>query len=194
MNSTSNRPGGGEHRVFEELLSSHLDSLFRTAVRLCRGNVADAEDLLQDSLLRAFDAFSSLRERAAARSWLFRILVHTNLNRVRARSRRPEHVASDLSETAFEQALGDWQTLPSPLEDAHSAKLRDALVSALNDLGDDIRPVIVLVDIEGFRQREVAEMLQIPEGTVASRLFRARCALRIALSHLQHHSGQWGEA
>ena len=194
MTVRSNTSGGSQHRVFEEMLSSHLDSLFRTAVRLCRGNIADAEDLLQDALLRAFDGFSSLRERGAARSWLFRILIHTNLNRIRARQRRPEELESDLSEAAFEHALGLWQPFQSPLEHAHLAGLRDTLTSAINELGDDVRPVIVLVDIEGFRQREVAEMMQIPEGTVASRLFRARCALRSSLSSLQYKSGRRGEA
>ncbi len=194
MTLKSNAPEDNHNRVFEELLSSHLDSLFRTAVRLCRGNIADAEDLLQDALLRAFDGFSSLREQTSARSWLFRILIHTNLNRVRARRRRPEDVESDLSEAAFEHALGSWQPFRSPLEDAHFAGLRDTLTSAINKLGDDVRPVIVLVDIEGFRQREVAELMQIPEGTVASRLFRARCALRSSLAGLRQQSGRRGKA
>ena len=89
-------PRSSEHRVFEELLSEHLDALFRTAVRLCRGHVADAEDLLQDASLRAFDGFGTLRDRAAARGWLFSILMRTQLNRLRARLRHPEDNAADM--------------------------------------------------------------------------------------------------
>ena len=75
-------------RAFEELISEQLDSLYRTALRLAGGHRADAEDLLQDAVLRAFEHFGQLRNQQAGRSWLFSILVRTNLNRVRAASMR----------------------------------------------------------------------------------------------------------
>ncbi len=178
-------PRDSVHRVFEELLSEHLDTLFRTALRLCRGHVADAEDLLQDASLRAFDGFGALRNPISARGWLFSILVRTHLNRLRARLRHPEEVAADMDDTEFERALAAWQPVRSPEDDAEASHVRAMVGGALDALADEIRPVIVLVDVEGFRQREVAEMLGIPEGTVASRLFRARSALRTALVHLR---------
>ena len=178
-------PRGSAHRVFEELLSEHLDALYRTALRLCRGHVADAEDLLQDASLRAFDGFGTLRAPSSARGWLFSILIRTNLNRLRARARHPEDVAADMDDAAFERALAAWQPVRSPEDDAESSHVRAAGGGALDALADELRPVIVLVDVEGFRQREVADMLGIPEGTVASRLFRARCAVRAALGHLR---------
>ncbi len=165
-------------REFEELLSEHLDSLYSSALRFCAGRSADAEDLLQDAVFRAFRHFDDLREPAAARAWFFTILTRTNLNRLRTRRRRAETFAPDLDESEFEAALEAWQPGIAPDEYTDAALAKQRLTAALDTLDDEVRPVIWLSDVEGFRQRDVAEMLSIPEGTVASRLFRARRALR----------------
>jgi RNA polymerase sigma factor (sigma-70 family) len=170
-----------ERRAFEEVVSEHLDALYRTALRLCGGRRADAEDLLQDAVLRAFGRFGELREPDAARAWLFTILTRTNLNRLRARRRRAEMLASDLQEHEFEDALASWGRAEAPDEQTDLGLTRERLAAALDELDEDLRSVVWLTDVEGFRQREVAEMLGIPEGTVASRLFRARRSLRNAL-------------
>jgi RNA polymerase sigma-70 factor (ECF subfamily) len=163
------------------VLTEHLDALFRTALRLCEGHEADAEDLLQDTTLRAFNSYGQLREPSAARSWLFTILSRTHLNRVRTKRRRAEVVSTDLDEAAFEAALADWTPIASPGETAEARQLSEQLVQAVDELPPELRSVVVLVDVEGFAQREVARMHGIPEGTVASRLFRARRRLRAAL-------------
>ena len=181
-----------EPRAFEELLSAHLDALYRTALHLCGGRRADAEDLLQDAMLRAFDGFGELRDPAAGRSWLFTILVRTNLNRIRSARRRAEIMAADLDDQAFEDALAAWTPSKSPADEANDAQLRERIVSALDTLDAQLRPVVWLVDVEGFQQREVAEMLSIPEGTVASRLFRARRILRDALQQAVPQESIWG--
>ncbi|MFL5495323.1 MAG: sigma-70 family RNA polymerase sigma factor [Gemmatimonadales bacterium] len=168
-------------RAFEELLAQYVDSLYRTALRLAGGRPADAEDLLQDACLRAFERFGSLRSPESGRSWLFTILLRTHLNRERSRRRRPETVEADLDEDAFERALVQWQSA-TPEDVLAREQLRDQLRVALGTLEDDLRTVVSLVDVEGFSHREVAEMLQIPEGTVASRLFRARRELRDRLA------------
>lgn len=168
-------------REFEELLSEHLDALYSSALRFCAGRPADAEDLLQDAVFRAFQHFDELRDPAAARAWLFTILTRTNLNRLRTRRRRAETLAPDLDEREFEEALASWQHSTAPDEYADAALTRQRLTAALDTLHDDVRLVIWLSDVEGFRQREIADMLDIPEGTVASRLFRARRALRDVL-------------
>ena len=169
------------HQAFEELLSEHLDALFRTALRLCSGHQADAEDLLQDAAIRAFEHYDQLRDPEAGRSWLFTILVRTHLNRVRARTRRNETSGADLDDDAFEAALAAWKPLRTPEEELDLTLLGDRLAAALHDLPLELRSVVWLVDVEGFVQREVAVMHQLPEGTVASRLFRARRQLRVAL-------------
>jgi RNA polymerase sigma-70 factor (ECF subfamily) len=168
-------------RAFEEVLAEHLDALFRTAVRLCRGHEADAEDLLQDAALRAFTNYGQLRDPSAARSWLFTILTRTHLNRLRATRRRAETTSTDLDESAFEAVLAEWAPLRSPAEEVETRQLGEQLTRALDALPPELRGAIWLVDVEGFTQREAADMHQVPEGTIASRLFRARRELRTAL-------------
>jgi RNA polymerase sigma-70 factor (ECF subfamily) len=175
------RVAGSSLRAFEEVLAEHLDALYRTALRLCRGHQADAEDLLQDAALRAFDGYGRLREPSAVRPWLFTILARTHSNRVRSARRRPETATTDLDESAFEAALAEWSPMPSPAEVVEARQLGEQLTRALDGLAPEQRAVVLLVDVEGFTQREVAGMLETPEGTVASRLFRARRQLRTAL-------------
>ncbi|MGH7713762.1 MAG: RNA polymerase sigma factor [Gemmatimonadaceae bacterium] len=168
-------------REFEELLSEHLDALYASSLRFCAGRSADAEDLLQDAVFRAFRHFDELRAPDAARAWFFTILSRTNLNRLRARHRRGETLAADLAEGDFEAALASWQPSIAPDDYTDRGLTRQRITAALDALDEDLRPVIWLSDVEGFRQREVAAMLDIPEGTVASRLFRARRTLRAVL-------------
>lgn len=171
-------------RAFEELVAQNVDPLYRTALRLVGGRQADAEDLLQDACLRAFQRFDSLRNLEAARPWLFTILVRTHLNRERSRRRRAETVEADLDDGALERALAGWQPGPTPEDLLARDQLRERLRGALNALPAQLRVVVVLADVEGFSQREVADMLKVPEGTVASRLFRARRELRDRLASL----------
>ena len=183
-----------EPRAFEELLTEHLDALYGSALRLCRGREADAEDLLQEAMLRAFERFDKLREPAAAKAWMFTILIRTHLNRIRSDRRRAELLTSDLSEHEFEDALASWHGRDAPDERAELALKREQLAAALDALDDQLRPVVWLSDVEGFRQREVAEMLEIPEGTVASRLFRARRRLREMLLKKAPQMSAWGRS
>jgi RNA polymerase sigma-70 factor, ECF subfamily len=148
---------------------------------MCAGHTADAEDLLQDATLRAFEHQGQLRDPAAGRSWLFTILVRTHLNRRRTERRRAEVTATDLDDQAFETALGEWTPLRMPDELVDTWRLGEQLTDALNTLPEALRATVWLVDVEGFTQREVAAMHEVPEGTVASRLFRARRQLRTVL-------------
>ncbi|MEO6055933.1 MAG: sigma-70 family RNA polymerase sigma factor [Gemmatimonadales bacterium] len=173
------------------MLTEHLEALFRTALRLCDGREADAEDLLQDATLRAFRSYGQLRDPTAARSWLFTILSRTHLNRVRGSRRRAETVSADMDEPEFEAALAAWNPLPSPAEVLDARQLGEQLTEALNNLSEELRTVIWLVDVEGFTQREVAGMNDVPEGTVASRLFRGRRQLRAALEAPARDGLRW---
>ncbi len=173
------------------MLGEHLDALFRTALRLCQGHRADAEDLLQDAALRAFDGYAQLRDPSAARAWLFTILSRTHLNRVRSRRRRAETLSTDLDQPAFEAALAEWTETPSPADVAETGQLGEQLAKAVDDLPPELGSVVLLVDVEGFTQREVAAMQGIPEGTVASRLFRARRRLREVLEAPARDARLW---
>lgn len=161
--------------TFEEVITQHLDALYRAALRFSRGHTADAEDLLQDAVLRACERYGDLRDAGAAKAWLFTILARTHLNRRRSQQRRREALESDLSEHEFEEALADW---PAAGDVDASWPSAAEVGDAIDALEESLRSAVVLCDIEGFRQREVAAMLEVPEGTVASRLYRARRQLR----------------
>jgi RNA polymerase sigma-70 factor (ECF subfamily) len=178
-------------RAFEEVFAEHLDALYRTALRLCRGHEADAEDLLQDSALRSFTNFDQLKDPSSARAWLFTILTRTHLNRVRSAGRRAEASSTDLDERAFEAALAEWMPMRSPAEEVERRQLGEELVKALDQLPAELRGAVWLVDVEGFTQREAAGMQDVPEGTIASRLFRGRRQLRIALVAAAREARIW---
>lgn len=181
---TEDDSGGGDatdRRAFEEVLGAHMDGLWAMALRLAEGREAEAEDLLQEAALKAFRGFADLEDEGSARSWLFTILTRTHLNRRRSRDRRPETPRSELDPGELESALAAWRPVRTPREDHRRHRLRKRLEAALDDLPPGQRAAVWLVDVEGFRQREAAEMLEVAEGTVASRLYRARRELRRAL-------------
>lgn len=163
---------------FEELLHRHLDALYRMAIRLCQGREARAEDLLQEAAVRAYRRRDQLEDPEAARSWLYRILRRTHLNRERAYDRRPRGHTEDLDRRAFERTLAEWREGTDPEEQWARRRTRDGLAEALDELSEPLRTTVWLVDVEGLRQREAAEVLEVAEGTVASRLYRARRQLR----------------
>jgi RNA polymerase sigma-70 factor (ECF subfamily) len=169
-------------RTFEEVVTQHLDALFRTALRLTRGHTANAEDLLQDAMLRACEGYDELRDPGAARTWLFTILMRTHFNRQRSAKRHPEALASELTDAEFEKALADWPGIGTGHVSGDGWPSTEKVGEAIDALDEALRAVVVLVDVQGFRQREAAAMLGLPEGTVASRLFRARRQLRDALT------------
>ncbi len=188
------REAGTAPRAFEELLIEQLDALYPYALRLCGGREADAEDLLQDSVLRAFRGLEELRAPKAARAWLFTIVTRTHLNRIRTTRRRSEIAFADLDDAAFERALEEWAPRNTPDEIFDRHHLRDRLAGALDALAPELRAVVWLSDVEAFRHREVAEMLGIPEGTVASRLYRARRELRRRLRDERRERADGGRA
>jgi RNA polymerase sigma-70 factor (ECF subfamily) len=174
--------------VFDE----HLDALYRTALR-CGGTATEAEDLLQETALSAYRHFDRLRDAGASRPWLFKILLRTHLNRTRARARRLEVVASQLEEDAYENALAAWRPTPTPEQILDWRRTGEGLSAALNEISPSLRIVVWLIDVEGFKQREVARMLEISEGTVASRLFRAHQRLRERLIRSPESGGRQEE-
>jgi RNA polymerase sigma-70 factor (ECF subfamily) len=178
-------------RAFEEVFAEHLDALYRTALRLCRGHEADAEDLLQDSALRSFTNFDQLKDPSSARAWLFTILTRTHLNRMRSAGRRAEATSTDLDERAFEAALAEWMPMRSPIEEMERRQLAEQLAKALDHLPAELRGAVWLVDVEGFTQRQAAGIQDVPEGTIASRLFRGRRQLRLALEAAAREARIW---
>lgn len=156
---------------FETTALPHLDVLYRVALRLT-GDAAAAEDLVQETMLRAWRAWGSFRPGSNARAWLVTILRNQFINAWRARQRAPQQV--DVEAIPELPDVGD----PDPEGRFFAGLVDDEVLAALDALPPDFREVVVLSDLEGLPYAEVAEALDIPVGTVKSRLFRARRILQ----------------
>jgi RNA polymerase sigma-70 factor, ECF subfamily len=183
--ATHPAPVSAEDREhFQSLVEEHLDGLFRAALRLTR-NRTRADDLLQETFLRAWRSFSTFRLGTNARAWLYRILMNAYIDAYRKTTREPEVVDhEDVDEFYLYtkvQESEDFRRAGNP-EEALLARLMDADVKgALDSLPDGFREVVVLADIEGFSYKEIAQILDIPIGTVMSRLHRGRRQLQVKL-------------
>lgn len=170
----------------------YLDSLYRTALRMTR-NPADAEDLVQETYLRAFRSLHQFQPGTNLRAWIFRIMTNAYINEYRKRSRRPTNTSlDDLEEFYLYDHLIDSGVQPEserPEDVVLNHLTAEDVIEALEDLSDDFRNVIVLADVEGFSYREIAEILDIPLGTVMSRLYRARRKLQRSLFDFAVNSG-----
>lgn len=167
---------------FDDEALPHLDLLYRVALRLT-GDPAAAEDLVQDTILKALRGWKSFRPGSNARAWLVTILRNQFINGWRKVKRAPQQV--DV-EAVPEFVDGDN---PDPEGRFFAALVDDEVLAALDALPDDFRDVVVLSDLEGLPYAEVAEALDIPVGTVKSRLFRARRILQGTLRRYAEETG-----
>src|SRR5215471_12965402 len=187
-----NAPGGGLSRMplfrkrpsktdFEREALPHLQALYAAALRMTR-NEKDAEDLVQDTLLRAYRFFDTFEAGTNCKAWLFRILTNVFCNRYREREREHEVMTeAESSEANLEQFLAGV-TKSSDGRDAESALL-GGMVSAdvekaLEAVPPDFRMAVILADLEDFSYKEIAEIMDCPAGTVMSRLYRGRRILQ----------------
>jgi RNA polymerase sigma-70 factor, ECF subfamily len=171
--------------AFESEALASIDSLYRTALRLTRDG-PDAEDLVQDTYLKAFRAADRFRPGTNLRAWLFTILHNTARNRVRDRAREAVDVDSTIVERAADEGAGLGA---SPFETPETLLIRATLAPelqrAIDELPGAFRQAVWLRDVEEFTYAEIAEMLSIPIGTVMSRISRGRQLLYQRLSHLR---------
>ena len=164
-----------EAALLEEMIKAHLDALYRTALRLT-GRPQDAEDLVQETFLRAWRSLHTYRAGTNPKAWLFRILHNAHIDRYRAATRTAPTVDEIEGQ---DPAFVVHETPESVVADAvMEAEVRDALMQ----LPEVFRACVVLADLEGFSYQEIADTLGIPRGTVMSRLFRGRRAMRRALA------------
>lgn len=165
---------------FEEEIIPHLDALYNFALRLT-SDPNDAEDLVQDTIVKAFRFFSSYEKGTNAKAWLFRILKNSYINNYRKESKQPNQVDYDEVATFYETIRAE-RTDTSDLEDRMFRELIDDDISnALEELPEDFRTVVLLCDVEGFTYEEIANMLDVPIGTIRSRLHRGRNLLKAEL-------------
>jgi RNA polymerase sigma-70 factor, ECF subfamily len=163
-------------RRFEADVLVHLDDLYRAALRLT-GNAAEAEDLTQDTCLRAFERLDQLRSPGAARVWAFTILRSIFLRRIERQSRTAGVDVIDWPLLEAGEVLQDTYEALRPIQDTPLGEVREAL----RRLPLPYREPLVLAHVGGFSYKEISEILAIPLGTVMSRLFRARRLLRSEL-------------
>jgi RNA polymerase sigma-70 factor (ECF subfamily) len=168
-----------------------LDSLYGAALRMTR-NPADAEDLVQETMLRAYRAFDRFEPGTNLKAWLFRILTNAYINVYRRRQREPQKVSSDeLEDFDLYQELKDhdssWDETP---ENLVLDNLVDSdILQAIEELPEQFRLAVVLSDMEGFTYAEMAQIMDVPMGTVMSRLHRGRRALQKRLRELARERG-----
>lgn len=181
-----------DQATFADDVLPFAKQLYAHALRMTR-NPADAEDVLQDAYLRAYRAYGTFEEGTNLRAWMYRIVTNTYINRYRAAQRRPDEVdADDIEDFYLYRRMGDADT-PSTARSAEQAVLDtmvDTRVSdALGALDERFRIPVVLADVEGFSYKEIAEIMDVPIGTVMSRLHRGRKQLQKALWELAHDRG-----
>jgi len=175
---------------FETEALGHLDRLYAAALRMTR-NVADAEDIVQDTYAKAFAAQGSFTPGTNLRAWLYRILTNTFINSYRKAQRSPQ--------TSGDEDVTDWQLMRAASHD--SAGLRSAemealdqtpdaaVANALAELSPPFRMAVLLSDVEGFSYKEIAEIMDTPLGTVMSRINRGRAQLRRLLADFARQQG-----
>ena len=162
---------------FEREALVHLDSLYRVAVRLT-GNPAEADDLVQETMLKAYRAWHRFEQGTNAKGWLLTILRHAFINEYRRRTRHPETVDLDAIEpfSVFDELQDD-----DPQGTFFDRIVDDEVLRAIDELPEQFRETVVLSDVEGLSYEEIARVLEVPVGTVKSRLFRARRMLQAKL-------------
>ena len=161
-----------------------MSSLYTAALRMTR-NPSDAEDLVQETYLKAYRAFATFKEGTNLKAWLYKILTNTFINSYRSRKRRPEQTElADVEDLYLYRRLGGLEavSLGRSAEEEVMEHFTDGDVKgAVEALPEQFRMAVLLADVEGFSYKEIAEILDIPIGTVMSRLHRGRRALQKAL-------------
>lgn len=174
--------------IFNQEFMPHINSMYNFAYRLTL-DADDAKDLLQDTYLKAFRFIDSFQQGTNAKAWLFRILKNSFINDYRKKSKEPSKVDYQEVETFYNSEDVDRQITPDLRVEALQDMIGDEISIALNSLDVDFRTVIILCDLEGFKYEEMAKILDIPIGTVRSRLHRARNLLKEKLSEYAKKMG-----
>lgn len=177
-------------RRFEEQALPLLDQLYGGAMRMTR-NPQDAEDLVQETYLKAYNSFSSFKQGTNLKAWLYRIMTNSYINSYRKAKRRPTQSSADeLSDFQLYTTSGHDSTGLESAEVEALKRMPDSAISqAMNDLPEDYRMVVYYADVVGLAYKEIAQVMGTPLGTVMSRLHRGRKLLRSALKNVAKEHG-----
>jgi len=175
-----------DERAFRELIEGHRDRVYNITYRML-GNRAEAEDVAQEVFITVFKTIDQFREESKFSTWLYRVTVNHCKNRIKYLARRHDRDRDELdenSQAANGAIAGSPPRTPQPDRALEGAQMEEVLQKAIRDLDDDHRIVVVLRDVEDMSIEEICEITGLPDGTVKSRLHRARLALR---KKLQRH-------
>ncbi|MBW3544187.1 MAG: sigma-70 family RNA polymerase sigma factor [Bacteroidetes bacterium] len=164
-------------RIFDSEFLPHIDAMYNFAFRLTFDE-DDAKDLVQETYLKAFRFINSFEEGTNAKAWLFRILKNSFINDYRKKSKEPAKVDYNDVESYYNSEDAQIEMTTDLRVESLRDMIGDEVSNALNSLAVDFRTVIILCDLEGFTYEEMAKILDIPIGTVRSRLHRARNLLK----------------
>ncbi len=164
-------------KIFDEEFMPHIDSMYNFAYKLTLEE-EDAKDLVQDTYMKAYRFLNSFDQGTNAKAWLFRILKNSFINDYRKKSKQPAKVDYQEVEQIYNSDDADHNATVDLRSETVKNLIGDEVSNALNSLAVDFRIVIILCDLEGFTYEEMAKILDIPIGTVRSRLHRARNLLK----------------
>ena len=181
-----------KYQIFDTEFMPHIDSMYNFAYRLTMDE-DEAKDLVQDTYLKAFRFISSFQRGTNAKAWLFRILKNSFINDYRKKSKEPVKLDYQEVETFYNSDEADSDITIDLRVETVQDMIGDEIANALNSLAVDFKAVIILCDIEGFTYEEMAKILDIPIGTVRSRLHRARNLLKEKLKDYARSMGYKSE-
>ena len=177
------RAKSGDYQAFDLLVLKYQSRLISTAFKFVK-DVQIAEDIVQDSFIKAFKALESFREDSSFYTWIYRIAVNTSKNFLVSKKRKSELLNSDLSEEA------SYEIEPveaySPEDLLQATQLKKVITETIDQLGEDTRTALTLRELDGLSYEQIADVVNCPVGTVRSRIFRGREVIDEAISQYKH--------
>jgi len=175
---------GKSRKEFEDIALEHMDAIYNAALRMAKDET-EAEDLVQDTYLRAYRFFDRFQRGTSVKAWLFKILKNIFINNFKKQAKTPEHVDF----TQLKRSEDEPVSPSDPEEELLYRFFGDELMRAMDALPEEFRLVIFLSDVQGFSYKEIAKIVDCPIGTVMSRLHRGRKLLRKSLSEYASELG-----